>query len=197
MTKNQKIAVGCGGAGCLGLILLVIVCVVLVVTGIVPAPGLYNPNRNSNFNSNHNSNYNSNTNTNDNLNTNSDSSSSSSTMSDDDKHRLLLAASLANDSEMMQKVIRKLGFITAGDRHFALAIAASTEDSSEQTLKRTFDNRFQLSGHARQRNDASVVYFDHHGGRGANRVLDRASAFRQSRHLQPRFAHLSARYVSL
>ena len=33
-------------------------------------------------------------------------------MSDDDKHRLLLAASLANDSEMMQRVIRKLGFIT-------------------------------------------------------------------------------------
>jgi alpha-galactosidase len=116
MTKNQKIALGCGGGGCLGLILLVIVCVVLVVTGIVPAPGLYNPNRNSNYNynSNRNSNFNSNSNsnTNENLNTNSDSSSSSSSMSDDDKHRLLLAASLANDSEMMQKVIRKLGFIT-------------------------------------------------------------------------------------
>ena len=115
MTKNQKIALGCGGAGCLGLILLVILGVVLVVTGVVRAPGLYNPDRNTNsnynYNSNRNSNSNSNANTNDNLNSNS-SSDSSSSMSDDDKHRLLLAASLANDPELMQRVIRKLGFIT-------------------------------------------------------------------------------------
>ncbi len=114
MTKNQKIALGCGGGGCLGLILLVIVCVVLVVTGVVPAPGLYNPNRNSNINVNldRNSNSNSNSNTNDNLNTNSDSSSSSS-MSDDDKHKLFQAAGLTKDTALMQKVMRKLGFITA------------------------------------------------------------------------------------
>ena len=112
MTKNQKIALGCGGGGCLGLILLVIVCAVLIVTGIVPAPGIYSPNRNSNYNSNYNYNSNSNSNTNENLNTNSDSSSSSSSMSDDDKHKLLMAASFANDTEMMQRVIRKLGFIT-------------------------------------------------------------------------------------
>src|SRR5437867_9479043 len=67
--------------------------------------------RSYNSNSNQNSNDNSNTNTSD-SNSNTDSSSSSSSMSDDDKHRLLLAASLANDSEMMQKVIRKLGFVT-------------------------------------------------------------------------------------
>ena len=82
MTKNQKIALGCGGAGCLGLILLVIVGAVLVVTGVVRAPGLYNPDRNSNsnynYNSNRNSNSNTNTNTNDNLNSNSSSDSSSS-----------------------------------------------------------------------------------------------------------------------
>ena len=122
MNRNQKIALGCGGAGCLGLILLVIVCVVLVITGIVPAPGLYNPSRTSNYNlnSNRNSNYNSNSNSNTNDNSNSDSTAndnsnspdSSSSMSNDDKHRLLLAASLANDSEMMQKVMRKLGFPT-------------------------------------------------------------------------------------
>ncbi len=113
MTRNVKIALGCGGAGCLGLIVVVIACAVLIVTGIVPAPGLYDPgpNRNSNYNSNSNSNFNLDSNTNDNLNTNSRSSNSSS-MSDDDKHRLLLAASLANDSEMMQRVIRKLGFVT-------------------------------------------------------------------------------------
>lgn len=120
MTKNLKIALGCGGAGCLGLILLVIVGAVLIVTGVVRAPGLYDPDRHSNsntnynYNSNGNSNSNTNTNTNDNLNSNSNSSSSS--MSDDAKHRLLLAASLANDTEMMQKVIRKLGFITDAGR---------------------------------------------------------------------------------
>ena len=113
MTRNVKIALGCGGAGCLGLIVVVIACVILIVTCVVPAPGLYDcsPRGNYNSNSNSNYNYNSNSNTNDNLNTNS-SSSNSSSMSDDDKHRLLLAASLANDTEMMQRVIRKLGFVT-------------------------------------------------------------------------------------
>jgi len=116
MTRNTKLALGCGGGGCLGLILLVIVGVVLVVTGIVPAPGLYNPDRNSNYNynSNRNSNYNANinSNTNDNLNSNSDSSSSSSTMSEDDKHKLLQAAGMTGDNETMPRVLRKLGFIT-------------------------------------------------------------------------------------
>lgn len=116
MTKNTKIALGCGGGGCLGLILLVIVGVVLVVTGIVPAPGLYNPssNSNANYNSNRNSNFNANinSNTNDNLNSNSNSSSSSSTMSDDDKHKLLQAAGMTDESETMPRVLRKLGFIT-------------------------------------------------------------------------------------
>jgi hypothetical protein len=108
MTRNTKIALGCGGGGCLGLILLVIVCAVLVVTGVVRAPGLYNPGPNRNYNSNYNTN--SNSNSNDNLNANSPGSSSA--MSDDDKHKLLMAASFANDSEMMQRVIRKLGFVT-------------------------------------------------------------------------------------
>ena len=117
MNKNQKIALGCGGAGCLGLILLVIVGVVLVVSGIVPAPGLYNPNRNSNsnsnsnynYNSNSNSNSNSNANTNDNLNSNS-SSDSSSSMSDDDKHKLFQAAGITKDNDLILKVIRRIGF---------------------------------------------------------------------------------------
>jgi hypothetical protein len=108
MNRNAKIALGCGGGGCLGLILIVIIFAVLVVTGVIKAPGLYSydSNSNSNYNYNRNSNFNSNTN----LNSNSNSSSSSSTMSEDDKHRLLLAASFANDSELMQKVIRKIGF---------------------------------------------------------------------------------------
>lgn len=110
MTKNQKIALGCGGGGCLGLILLVIVCVVLVVTGIVPAPGLYNANRNSNFNSNRNSNYNSNSNANDN--SNSNSSDSSSSMTEDDKHKLFQAAGITKDTALIQRVLRKIGFLT-------------------------------------------------------------------------------------
>ena len=114
MNRNAKIALGCGGAGCLGLIVVVIAVALLIVFGVIKAPGIYNPNRNSNhnYNFNSNSNNNSNSNSNDNLNTNSDSSSSSSSMSDDDKHKLLMAASVANDTEMMQRVMRKLGFIT-------------------------------------------------------------------------------------
>jgi hypothetical protein len=108
MTKNTKIALGCGGAGCLGLVLIVIVGVVLVTTGLVKAPGLYSSNSNYNYNSNENSNFNSNSN----LNSNSNSSRSSSAMSDDDKHKLLQAGGRANDSELLEKVLRKLGFIT-------------------------------------------------------------------------------------
>jgi hypothetical protein len=105
MNRNQKIALGCGGGGCLGLILLVIVCVVLVVSGVVPAPGLYNPNRNSNynFNTNRNSNYNSNANRALNSNT------SSSSMSEDDKHKLYQAAGMTKDNASMLRVIRKVG----------------------------------------------------------------------------------------
>lgn len=108
MNRNAKIALGCGGGGCLGLILIVIVFAVLVVSGVIKAPGLYSSNSNSNYNYNQNSNFNSNTN----LNSNSNTSSSSSTMSDDDKHKLLQAAGRANDSELLQKALRKMGFIT-------------------------------------------------------------------------------------
>ena len=110
MNRNAKIALGCGGAGCLGLIVVVIAVALLIVFGVIKAPGLYNPNRNSNDNYNSNYNSNSRSNSNDNLNTNSDSPSSSSSLSNDDKHKLLMAASFANDSEMMVRVIRKLGF---------------------------------------------------------------------------------------
>jgi cytoskeletal protein RodZ len=112
MNRNAKIALGCGGAGCLGLIVVVIAVALLIVFGVIKAPGIYNPNRNSNDNYNSNYNSNSRSNSNDNLNTNSDSSSSSSSMSDDDKHKLLMAASFANDTVMMQRVMRKLGFVT-------------------------------------------------------------------------------------
>jgi hypothetical protein len=113
MTRNTKIALGCGGGGCLGLILLVIVGVVLIVTGVIKAPGLYNAGRNSNYNynynSNTNSNGNSNANTNDNLSSNSNSDSSDTLMSDDDKHKLYQAAGMTKDTQLMQRAIRKIG----------------------------------------------------------------------------------------
>jgi hypothetical protein len=109
MTKNQKIALGCGGGGCLGLILLVIVCAVLIVSGVIKAPGIYssNSNTNYNYNSNRNSNYNSNTN--ENVNSNSDSSSSS--MSEDDKHKLYQAVAVTQDQALMRRVWEKLGLV--------------------------------------------------------------------------------------
>jgi hypothetical protein len=108
MNKNGKIALGCGGAGCLGVILIVIVGAVLIVTGVVRAPGIYNPNRNSNIDISVNRNSNSNSNANTNENSNSDSTSSS--MSDDDKHKLFQAAGITKDNDLILRVIRKLGF---------------------------------------------------------------------------------------
>ena len=111
MTRNTKIALGCGGAGCLGLIVVVIAFAILIVTCTLPAPGLYdcgsryNSNYNSNYNYNSNSN-NSNSNTNDNLNTNSDSSSS---MSDDDKHKLYQAAAITKDNTLIFRMLKKIG----------------------------------------------------------------------------------------
>jgi len=108
MNRNGKIALGCGGAGCLGLIVVVIAVAVLIVTGTIKAPGIYSPNSNSNYNynSNRNSNFNSNANTNENSNADSPSSS----MSDDDKHKLFQAAGITKDDDLILRVIRKLGF---------------------------------------------------------------------------------------
>jgi hypothetical protein len=105
MTKNQKIALGCGGGGCLGLILLLIICVVLVAFGYIKAPGIYSSSRNYNYN--YNGNSNSNPNANDNQNSNSDSSSSS--MSEDDKHKLYQAAAMTKDNAVMLRMLRKVG----------------------------------------------------------------------------------------
>jgi hypothetical protein len=120
MTRNQKIALGCGGGGCLGLILLVVAGVVLVVSGVVKAPGLYSPNSNSNYNYNYNTNTNRNSNFNSNLNSNSDtdSGSSSGSMTESDKHKLYQAAGMTKDTAIMTRVIRKLGLGDGtGDAH--------------------------------------------------------------------------------
>lgn len=109
MNRNQKIALGCGGAGCLGLI-------VVAAAGTVgyfyyQRSSVYT-NRNSNIsiNSNRGSDSNSSTNSADDT---SSSDTSSSSMSDDDKHKLFQAASMTQDVELTQRVWRKLGFMRA------------------------------------------------------------------------------------
>jgi hypothetical protein len=115
MNRNQKIALGCGGAGCLGLI-------VVVIAGCVFYFLYYNQNRrysasNYNFNSNTNSNSNSNDSNdnsdfNSNANANSNSSSSStSSFSDDDKHKLYQAAGMTGDAEVIRRVSVKIGLM--------------------------------------------------------------------------------------
>ena len=112
MNRNQKIALGCGGGGCLGLILLVILSAVLVVTGVIKAPGLYSPSSNSNYNSNRNSNYNSSYNRNSNTNSNTNTSS---TMSEDAKHRLYQAAGVTKDTDLIVRVLEKIGLGESSD----------------------------------------------------------------------------------
>ena len=117
MTKNQKIALGCGGAGCLGLIVLAIAgAAVYFLT--MRQPAVYRANRNANFNINLNDNS---ANENENApnvnassnssNSNSSSSSSASSMSDDDKHKLFYAASITGDTELINRVNVKLGIL--------------------------------------------------------------------------------------
>ena len=126
MTKNQKIALGCGGAGCLGLIVVAIAGLLIYFLAYrSPARSRdYNINvsTNRNSNSNDNSDYSTNTNTNDNdnanANSNSDSTNSNSTspsstsassMSDDDKHKLYQAAMQTGDQELIRRVSIKIG----------------------------------------------------------------------------------------
>lgn len=113
MNRNQKIALGCGGGGCLGLI------VVAIVAGVVYFMVYRSPVRRSyNFNYNAGTNRNSNTNNNSafpaNLNANSNSSnsnSSASSMSDDDKHKLYQAAGMTGDAELIRRVSIKIGLM--------------------------------------------------------------------------------------
>ena len=125
MNRNQKIALGCGGAGCLGLI------VVAIAGGLIyyfmrSAPYYrnynYNVSTNRNSNLNDNSDFSTNRNANDNSsNSNSTSSTSSSSMSDDDKHKLYQAAFITGDAELLRRVSVKIGIMeddfTPGDNY--------------------------------------------------------------------------------
>ncbi len=117
MTRNQKIALGCGGAGCLGLIVVGIAGVLIFWFGWRNAGSFdeyanYNSNYNTNSNDNFNLNSNDNTNDNDNSSSsNSSSSSTSGTYSDDEKHRLFHAASMTADFELQRRVWTKIGIL--------------------------------------------------------------------------------------
>ena len=118
MNRNQKIALGCGGAGCLGLIVVAIVgCVIYFLVYRSPARRSYNYNynvsTNRNSNSNDNSDFPSNINENSNSSDSNSNSSSSleSSMSDDDKHKLYQAAAMTGEGELVRRVSVKLGLV--------------------------------------------------------------------------------------
>jgi hypothetical protein len=112
MTRNQKIALGCGGAGCLGLIAVVIVGCVIYYVVYSQAARLERATREYNFNVNSNSNSDSNNDANDNTsNSNSSSSSSASSLSDDDKHKLYHAATVTGDTDLIKRVNVHIGIM--------------------------------------------------------------------------------------
>jgi len=110
MTRNQMIGAGCGGVGCLGLIIIAIAGA-FVYWKYQKAPAPDNANYNSNRSSDRNSN------TPDSAPSTSSPKSSapdkSSSLSDDNRHKLFQAASVTHDNELMKKVNKKLGLVDA------------------------------------------------------------------------------------
>ena len=115
MTRNQKIALGCGGAGCLGLIVVVVAGCLLWFFYYRSARDRYDRYANININSNRNLNLNSNDdeNSNDSGDTSSSSSSDSSSgeYSEDEKHKLFQAAAITADLELQRRVWVKIGIV--------------------------------------------------------------------------------------
>jgi hypothetical protein len=126
MNRNQKIALGCGGAGCLGLIVVAIAGGLIYYFARSPRSTRdynFNTTTNRNSNSNDNSDFSANSNDNDNSSNSNSSSSSDSTISTDEKHRLYHAAGMTGDSELIQRVSVKIGLMnedfTPGDKYQA------------------------------------------------------------------------------
>ena len=109
MTRNQKIALGCGGAGCLGLIVVVVAGCLLWFFYYRSARDRYDRYANININSNHN--FNLNSNENENTNESVSSSSSDSDYSEDEKHKLFQAAAITADLELQRRVWVKIGIV--------------------------------------------------------------------------------------
>jgi hypothetical protein len=102
MTRNEKIALGCGIAVIVGLFVLGVICGLAVFVWRRQGP-IAGYNRNYNFNSNYNSGRN--------LNSAPDSPSSRSQMTENEKHRLFQAASVTGDPEVVINVGKKLGLM--------------------------------------------------------------------------------------
>ena len=100
MTRNQWIGAGCGGAGCLGLI-VVLLAGAFVYWSYRKAPGPGNDNYHSGRSSDENSN------------TANSEPGNSSSLSEDNRHKLFQAASTTHDNELMKKVNKKLGLLDA------------------------------------------------------------------------------------
>lgn len=111
MTRNQKIALGCGGAGCLGLIVVAIAGGLIYYFMMSSAARYRAATRDYNFNVNLNSNSNSSDDTNRNSNSSSSSSTSASELSDDDRHKLFQAGAMSGDSDLAQRVNVKIGLL--------------------------------------------------------------------------------------
>jgi hypothetical protein len=114
MNRNQKIALGCGGAGCLGLIVVAIAGGLIYYFMRSAATNRnynFNVSTNRNSNSNDNSDFTTNRNDNDNDNSSNANSSSASSISDEDKHRLYHAAGMTGDTELINRVNVKLGLL--------------------------------------------------------------------------------------
>ena len=134
MNRNQKIALGCGGAGCLGLVVVAIAGGLIYYLYSRPAHNRYERNYNFNVNTNRNSNSNDNsdltTNRNDNASNSNSSSSSTSSMSEDEKHRLYQAGLIVGDQELLRRISVKIGIMdddfTPGDNYQAFVVEQVT-----------------------------------------------------------------------
>ena len=127
MTRNHKIALGCGGAGCLGLIVVAVAGALIYYF----SAGYRDAQRRiANYNYNRNANRNINSNANGDSTDSSSSNSSSSTtaeLSEDEKHRLFQAAAITRDNELQRRVWSKLGLLeddfSQGDKFTEFGVA--------------------------------------------------------------------------
>jgi len=99
MTRNQKIALGCGGAGCLGLIVVAIASVLIYLFAYPAARATRTYNVNVD-------------NANSNANSSKSSSTAASSMSEDDKHKLYQAAAQTGDGELIRRVSVAIGLMS-------------------------------------------------------------------------------------
>jgi hypothetical protein len=114
MNRNQKIAIGCGAAGCLGLVLVAVIAAVAYFA-MSNQRSSSNANRSRIFNLNSNSSGSTDTTANDSGNSNTASSeeTTASSLSDDDKHKLFQASAVTQDTVLIQRVWKKIGLAHA------------------------------------------------------------------------------------